>query len=85
MLNAVQNAAKYETESINIHFTSFIDYRLFASNQPSRESIFCGKVSGWWVKWALIMLKIILKSGQNEGRQVDVLKSLQVDKWAIME
>ena len=54
-------------------------------NQPSRESIFCGKVSGWWVKWALIMLKFILKSGQKEGWQVDVLKSLQVDKWAIME
>jgi len=36
-------------------------------NQPSRESIFCGKVSGWWVKWALIMLKFIQKSGQKEG------------------
>ena len=33
--------------------------------QPSRESIFCDKVSGWWTKRALIMLKFLPKTRQN--------------------
>ena len=34
-------------------------------NQPSRESFFCGKVSGWWAKRALIMLNLLHKTRQN--------------------
>ena len=34
-------------------------------NKPSRESIFCGKVRGWWTKRALIMLKLLLKTRQK--------------------
>ena len=36
-------------------------------NKPSRESIFCGKVGGWWAKRALIRLKIRLKIVQNKS------------------
>ncbi|OFQ19124.1 hypothetical protein HMPREF2955_09745 [Prevotella sp. HMSC073D09] len=68
-----------------IHFAFVYKQPLFASKPTFARIDFFGKVSGWWVKWALIMLKFILKSGQNEGWQVDVLKSLRVDKWAIME
>ena len=35
-------------------------------NKPSRESIFCGKVSDWWTKRALIMLNFLLKTRQNK-------------------
>ena len=35
-------------------------------NKPSRESIFCGKVSGWWTKRALIVLNFLLKTRQNK-------------------
>jgi len=31
-------------------------------NKPSRESIFCDKVGGWWPERALRMLKFALKS-----------------------
>ncbi len=30
-------------------------------NQLSRELDFCGRVGGWWLKMALIMLKNVLK------------------------
>ena len=33
-------------------------------NKPSRELDFCGKVSSWWIKRALLMLKFLLKSRQ---------------------
>ena len=33
--------------------------------QPSRESIFCDKMNGWWAKRALIMLKFLLKIRQR--------------------
>ena len=36
-------------------------------NQPSRESIFCGKVGSWWAKRALIMLKNKPKIVQNKS------------------
>ena len=35
-------------------------------NKPPRESIFCGKVSDWWTKRALIMLNLSLKTRQNK-------------------
>ena len=35
-------------------------------NKPPRESIFCGKVSGWWTKMALTMLKYLLKVRQKD-------------------
>ena len=34
-------------------------------NKPLRESIFCDKVSTWWIKRALIMLKCVLKNWQR--------------------
>ena len=34
-------------------------------NKPSRESIFCGKVGGWWTRRALIMLNFLPKTRQN--------------------
>ncbi|WP_232211225.1 hypothetical protein, partial [Prevotella conceptionensis] len=34
-------------------------------NKPSRESIFCDRMSGWWTKKALIMLKFLLKTRQK--------------------
>ena len=34
-------------------------------NQPARESIFCGKAGGLVDKKALIVLKYVLKFGQN--------------------
>ena len=34
-------------------------------NKLSRESIFCGKVGGWWIKMALIVLKFLLKTRQD--------------------
>jgi len=34
-------------------------------NQPSRESIFCGKMSDWWTKRALTMLNLLPKTRQN--------------------
>ena len=36
-------------------------------NKPARESIFCGKVSDWWIKRALIMLKIMPKTRQKKS------------------
>ena len=33
-------------------------------NKPSRESIFCGRVGGWWITKAFIMLKFLLKKRQ---------------------
>ena len=34
-------------------------------NKPSRELIFCEGVGRWWIKWAVFVLKFLLKSGQN--------------------
>jgi len=36
-------------------------------NQPSRESIFCGKVGEWWRKRALFVLNFIPKTRQKGG------------------
>ena len=35
-------------------------------NKPSRESIFCGKVGGWWSERALIVLNLLLKTRQKQ-------------------
>ena len=40
-------------------------YPVLHQNKPSRESIFCGKVGGWWTKRALIMLNFLLETRQN--------------------
>ena len=34
-------------------------------NEPSRESIFCDKVSTWWIKRVLMRLKFLLKTRQK--------------------
>ena len=34
-------------------------------NKPSRESIICNKVYGWWIEVALFMLNSMLKNLQN--------------------
>ena len=51
-------------------------------NKPSRELDFCGQADGWWPKMALIMLKFMLKSGQNclEGGLVIAFASWFVNK-----
>ena len=35
-------------------------------NKPSRESIYCGKVGDWWIKKALIVLNLLLKTRQKQ-------------------
>jgi len=42
---------KYKFILPHSHVTPFLH-----QNQPSRESIFCGKVGDWWLEMALIML-----------------------------
>ena len=51
-------------------------------NQPSRESIFCDKVVGWWVKRALFVLNFLLKSGQKVGSWVAKPISIWLGKLA---
>ena len=43
----------------------FIRHPIFHHNKPSRESIICGQVETWWTKRVLIMLKFLLKNGQD--------------------
>ena len=53
--------------------------------KPSLESIFCGKVSRWLAKRALIMLKFTLKSWQNfklTSWHVNELTSVMVRAFA---
>ena len=38
---------------------------LFHQNKPSRESNFCGRMGGWWITKALLVLKILLKRLQQ--------------------
>ena len=38
---------------------------LLHQSKPSRELIFCEGVGRWWIKWAVFVLKFLLKSGQN--------------------
>ena len=49
------------------HATPFLH-----QNKPSRESIFCGKVGGWWIKKALIALNLLLKTRQKQLCRVRV-------------
>ena len=56
---------KWRSFLIKIHFIAFTSYPRFTSKQPSRESIFCDKMSGWWTKRALTMLNLLLKTRQN--------------------
>ena len=66
--NAVHLASNGTKADANCGFMQCV-FILFAfsttpflhQNQPSRESIFCGKVSDWWRKWPVIMLKCMLK------------------------
>ena len=55
---------------------------LLQPNQPSRESIFCDKVGGWWVKMALFVLNLLLKSGQMVGLWVAKPISIWLGKLA---
>ena len=34
-------------------------------NEPSRELNFCDEMGHWLIKWAVFVLKFLLKSGQN--------------------
>ena len=36
-------------------------------NEPSRESIFCDKVSTWWIKRALMRLNFLPRTGQKNA------------------
>ena len=49
--------------------------------KPPRESIFCGKVGGWWAKWVLIMLKFVLKILQDAGLRVGKLHGYNAEVW----
>ena len=64
-------------------------------NQPSRESIFCGKVGSWWAKRALIVLKNEPKIVQNRSTRGFLLarfraenrlgqKRVLVEKWLML-
>ena len=67
--NAVHLASNGTKADANCGFMQCV-FILFAfsttpflhQNQPSRESIFCGKVSDWWRKWPVIMLKCMPKT-----------------------
>ncbi|OFQ11727.1 hypothetical protein HMPREF2955_14350 [Prevotella sp. HMSC073D09] len=56
---------------------AFITNPFLYQNQPSRESIFCGRVGVWWITRALIMLKLLLKRRQN---LIDERTRIEVDK-----
>ena len=56
---------------------AFITNPFLYQNQPSRESIFCGRVGVWWITRALIMLKFLLKRRQN---LIDERTRIEVDK-----
>ena len=56
---------------------AFITNPFLSQNQPSRESIFCGRVGVWWITRALIMLKLLLKRRQN---LIDERTRIEVDK-----
>jgi len=45
---------------LHVQLTPFLH-----QNEPSRESIFCGKVSGWWIKKPLFVLNFLPKTIQN--------------------
>ena len=53
----------------------FIPHPISVPNKPSRESIICRQAETWWAKRALIMLKVLLKSGQSLSGRVDELVS----------
>ena len=68
---------------INIHLDNIHMQPFSHQNKPSRESIFCGKMCGWWIKWALIMLKFLPKRLQRlVGQRVNRRAREQADKWA---
>ena len=50
---------------LHSHATPFLH-----QNQPSRESIFCGKVNDWWTEMALLMLNFLLKTRQNSDVRI---------------
>ena len=57
---------------------------LLHQNKPSRELNFCDAMGRWWIKWAVFVLKILLKSGQNglASRWEVELVGRHVDEWA---
>ena len=50
---------------------AFITNPFLYQNQPSRESIFCGRVGVWWITRALTMLKFVLKNRHFSSWWVD--------------
>ena len=46
---------------------AFTTTPILHQNKPARESIICGKVGDWWTKRALIMLKFLPKTRQNNS------------------
>ena len=50
---------------LHSHATPFLH-----QNQPSRESIFCGKVGDWLTEMALLMLNFLLKTRQNSDARI---------------
>ena len=65
----LQIAKKRVLVAVGLNKNSFCLYvqlnPFLHQNEPSRESIFCGKVDGWWTKRALFMLNFLLKTRQK--------------------
>ena len=49
---------------------AFTTHPFLHQNKPPRESIICDKVGDWWAERALIMLKFLLKTRQNNNSVV---------------
>ena len=49
---------------------AFTTHHFLHQNKPPRESIFCGVVGNWWAERALIMLKSLLETRQNNNSVV---------------
>ncbi|WP_210401281.1 hypothetical protein, partial [Prevotella sp. HMSC073D09] len=71
--NALHFTANSPKNGVNAGFGEYIFILpacttppLLHQNQPSRESIFCGKIGGWWSERALRMLNFSLKTRQKK-------------------
>jgi len=66
----LQIAQKWVLVAVGLNKNSFCPHvqlpPFWHRNKPSRESIFCGKVSGWWTKKPLFVLNFLLKTIQND-------------------
>ena len=73
-LNLARNSPKTSTNCDFMQcvfiLLAFTTHHFLHQNKPPRESIFCGVVGNWWAERALIMLKFLLKTRQNNNSVV---------------